>query len=297
VITRAWLRLIPAPERTIPIVAAYASLSDGVEALGRVLGFGLLPSMLEYLDHGTVRAAAAGCPVALSGDTAFVVLTEADGSDSDASRLAAELREALGDRAIGVTALESRAEIAALHRWRSGVSYAVSAQRGGKMSEDIAVPFDKIGAALAGIEEIGRRLGIESCSWGHAGDGNLHATFLIDATSAEDVSKAEAGATELFELTLGLGGSVTGEHGLGWVKRDQLTRQFGTTEVDLQRALKDVFDPAHLFNPGKKGFDRDAGSSVATASAAERSNGGAYTGDGGSTDTVGDDSTGAAVVR
>jgi glycolate oxidase subunit GlcD len=256
IITRAWLRLIPAPERAIPIVASYASLSDGVAALRRVLGSGLLPSMLEYFDRGTVRAAAAGFPGTLADNAAFVVLTEADGSEAEATRLAVDLDEALAEGALAVTRLESRAEMAALQRWRSGVSYAVSAQRGGKMSEDIAVPFDALEEALAGIEQIGRRIGVESCSWGHAGDGNLHATFLIDATSAEDVSRAEGGAVELFELTLRLGGTVTGEHGLGWVKREQLIRQFGPVEVELQRGIKDLFDPKHLFNPGKKGFDR-----------------------------------------
>jgi FAD/FMN-containing dehydrogenase len=100
--------------------------------------------------------------------------------------------------------------------------------------------------------DIGRRRGLDACSWGHAGDGNLHATFMIDARSAAEVERAVAAHEELFARAIELGGTVSGEHGLGWVKRGQFDRRFSAVEADIQRRIKAVFDPKGLFNPGKK---------------------------------------------
>ena len=120
------------------------------------------------------------------------------------------------------------------------------------MSEDIAVPFEALESAIRMIEELERVYGLPTCSWGHAGDGNLHGTFMIDATSREEVKRAEAAAEALFDGALRMGGTVSGEHGLGWVKRKQFGRQFSETEVAIHRSIKLAFDPANLFNPGKK---------------------------------------------
>jgi FAD/FMN-containing dehydrogenase len=140
----------------------------------------------------------------------------------------------------------------ALSRWRNGVSFSVSAQRGGKMSEDIAVPIDQLASTITCVGDIAQRFGLEGCSWGHAGDGNAHATLMIDAVSVDQVAAASQAMQELFEFVLSIGGSVSGEHGIGWVKRDQFDRQFGQVVGGLQRVIKRTMDPANLFNPGKK---------------------------------------------
>lgn len=99
---------------------------------------------------------------------------------------------------------------------------------------------------------IGERHGLETWSWGHAGDANLHSTFLLDAGDEEQVSRAEAAAQDLFSRALRLGGTVSGEHGLGWIKRDQLDRQWTPATMEVHRAVKRAFDPKGLMNPGKK---------------------------------------------
>ena len=252
VILSAWLRLLPAPEAQIPVAAIFPTASAGVAALRRVVGYGLQPATLEYLDEGCLSAAGTSFPGELPASAGFLVVAEADGTADAASALARDLEETLQEDASLVHPFATPAEQRALWRWRSGVSFAVAAKHGGKMSEDIAVPFDRLGEAIQIIQRLAGETGLGTCSWGHAGDGNLHATFMIDAHSAEDVQRAAHGADLLFQRTLALGGTVTGEHGLGWVKRAQLPRQFGTTEVDLQRALKQLFDPKNLLNPGKK---------------------------------------------
>ena len=252
IIVSAWLRLVPAPEAQIPVAAVYRDAHAGVAALRRVYGYGLVPATLEYLDRGCVRATRAAFPKPLPEDAGFVVLAEADGTQDSARALSRDLEEALGEDALLVDTFDSLAEERALWRWRSGVSFAVSAQRGGKMSEDIAVPFDALEEAIGVVAELEGTVGLPTCSWGHAGDGNLHATFMIDAHEAAEVERALKGTEELFARTLALGGTVSGEHGLGWVKRGQFDRQFRPEEADLQRRLKSLFDPKHLLNPGKK---------------------------------------------
>jgi FAD/FMN-containing dehydrogenase len=114
------------------------------------------------------------------------------------------------------------------------------------------VPLDRLGDALAGTEAIAARHGLESCSWGHAGDGNLHATFLVDRGDAGELERASAAAQELFALAASLGGSISGEHGVGLLKRGGLAGQWSTRAVELHEAVKQAFDPENLLNPGKK---------------------------------------------
>jgi FAD/FMN-containing dehydrogenase len=132
------------------------------------------------------------------------------------------------------------------------VSLAVAAQRGGKLSEDIVVPVERLQEALQDIGEIAGRHGLDTCTWGHAGDGNLHATFMIDRQDATDLERAEAAAQELFELAIRLRGSVSGEHGIGLVKRGALAQQWDAPAVELHEQIKRLFDPKGLLNPGKK---------------------------------------------
>jgi glycolate oxidase subunit GlcD len=252
VITAAWLRLIPAPERVVPVVAIYPDVAAGTAALEAVLAAGVVPAALEYLDRGALAASAGAFPGAVPDGGAFMVLTEADGSREESERVAAELREALEPGALSVEARTLRGDIEALWRWRDGVSLAVAASHGGKVSEDISVPFERLGEAIERTVEIGARHGLEACSWGHAGDGNLHSTFAIDGSEPRDRERAHAAAQDLFALAIELGGSVSGEHGIGWVKRGQLARQCSPATLRLHREVKRLFDPKGLMNPRKK---------------------------------------------
>lgn len=252
VVTAAWLRLLPRPEASYPVAAVYESAEAGCAVIERILGSGIVPAALEYLDDGTIAAAGAAFPEPLPAAARFLVLAEADGSEAEARRTRADLIEVTADGASAVFAPERPGDVEALWRWRDGVSIAVSAQRGGKVSEDIVVPVDRLLEAIEETVEIGRRHGLEACSWGHAGDGNLHSTFLVAPDDRAAITRAEQAAAELFALAIRLGGSITGEHGVGWVKRGQLERQWGPKAIELHAAVKRAFDPKGLLNPGKK---------------------------------------------
>jgi FAD/FMN-containing dehydrogenase len=155
------------------------------------------------------------------------------------------LLEALGDAAVAPPATE-------VWRWRDGVSIGVRAALGEKLSEDIAVPVDRLAEAIEGTLAIGERHGLEACSWGHAGDGNLHSSFLLVPGDAAMRARADAAARDLFALARDLGGTASGEHGIGLLKRGELSAQWSPAAVAAHRAIKRALDPKGLFNPGKK---------------------------------------------
>jgi glycolate oxidase subunit GlcD len=246
IITAAWLRLIPAPETSAVLVAFYDSSAAATAAVYNVLGSGIIPATLDYLDAATIELVGGAVPV--PGPHGFTLLVEVDGSAPDVRHQLAEVVEALSDGALAV----HQPPPAELWRWREGVAWGVAAHRGGKLSEDIVVPLEHLAAAVDEILRIGERHGLTACSWGHAGDGNLHATFLVNPSSPEELRLAELAAADVFEMAEQLGGAISGEHGIGLVKRNHLGRRWTDRESELQAAIKRTFDPDGLMNPGKK---------------------------------------------
>jgi glycolate oxidase subunit GlcD len=252
IVTAAWLRLIPAPEVAFPVVAFYAGTRAGCDAVERVVGSGLVPAALEYLDAGTLLAAGPSFPGGAPAGAGFLVVAEADGSRPEAERLRDELAGVLEEGALAVRAASTRREVSELWRWREGVAFAVIAQRGGKSGEDVVVPLDRLAEAVDEVVEIGRRHGLEACSWGHAGDGNVHANFVVDPRDEGELTRAREAAEEVFALAIRLGGSISGEHGIGSTKLGWLARQWPPRAVELHNEVKRLFDPKGLLNPGKK---------------------------------------------
>ncbi len=251
VITSVTLRLQPAPEAALPVLAVYPSRASGLGAIDAVMASGVVPTALEFLDTGALRAAGAGFPGGLPDGASFGVLAEALGSAPVAEIEAAALADALAPDALAVVRPERRRDVDALWRWRDGVSLAVVAARGGKLSEDIAVPLERLGDALDAVDALGRERGVEVTSWGHAGDGILHATVLVDRDDAAALGSARSAAHELCGVALDLGGVLSGEHGIGEVKR-RATERLDPTVLAAQRAVKDALDPRGTMNPERK---------------------------------------------
>jgi glycolate oxidase subunit GlcD len=250
-ITAAWLRLIPAPEYQLPVMALFEDVGTGCEAIDAILGSGVRAAALEYLDERTVEIAGAAYPPLAAGGPGFAVIAEADGSADEAARIRKELLEVLAPAARWTQAPTDRAEIRELWRWRDGVSIAVAAQLGGKVSEDVAVPLDVLPQLIEATVSIGAAHGLDACSWGHGGDGNLHATFMLDRGDPESLTRSRAASEDLFELAISVGGTISGEHGVGFVKRPYLERQVGPLAFERMQAVRQVFDPKGLMNSGK----------------------------------------------
>ena len=203
------------------MIGLYRDAEAGISAIERVLGSGVVPAAIEYLD---------GVTLSYSGDTYPSTCRRArlHGDHRGRRRRAeaavsrAELHAALADDAVAVHAPEEAAAVAELWRWRSSVAFAILAQRGGAFSEDVAVPLDRLRDVARETLALGERHGIPALSFGHAGDGNIHSTFLFSPDDPDEAARADAACHELFALALALGGTVTGEHGIGWLKRGQL---------------------------------------------------------------------------
>ena len=263
IVTAAWLKLLPAPEVVLPVAIFHRGTREGCAALLRVVGSGIVAAALDVLDAETLDCGRPSFPGGVPDDAGFLLLAEADGSRDEAERIAAELVEAGGEGAVGVCAPRDREGIDAFWRWRSGLAFSVLARRGGVVAEDIVVPLDRVEEAMEGTLEIGRRHGLTGLSFGHAGDGNLHSTFLISPDLPEELQAALLAVEDLLDLAVGLGGSVSGEHGLGLLKRGELARQWPARALDLHEGIKRLFDPKNLLNPGKKLARPPAGSSHA----------------------------------
>ena len=246
IVTAAWLRLIPAPEATLPAAAFYPDAAAGCRAIEAVFGSGISAAALDYLDAGTLAISGAAFPGGVPDGSGFLLLAEADGHREEAARVRDELHEALTEGALLVTSPDARE----LWRWRDGVALAVTSVLGGKISEDVVVPVDRLAEAIEATIEIGARHGLDALSWGHAGDGNLHSTFLVGREDEAARVRGAAATAELFDVAAALGGSVSGEHGLGLVK---VGRSGWTPAVEaLHARVKRTFDPKGLLNPGKK---------------------------------------------
>jgi glycolate oxidase subunit GlcD len=252
IITAVNLRFIPAPERRFPVLGFYPDARAGAAAIDCAMGSGIVPAALEYLDNEAVEIVRGSFPGKLPSRSCFALIAEADGGEAEARRGRDALMEALSEGGLGISAPTERREIDELWGWRDGVGLVADAALGGKASEDIAVPVERLAEAVEGTREIGRCHKLATCSWGHAGDGNLHSTFLFDRADTAAGERAAAAARELFALAVELGGTISGEHGVGLVKAGQLGRQWNEAGLDLHDGIKELFDPPGLLNPGKK---------------------------------------------
>ncbi|HTY97393.1 MAG TPA: FAD-linked oxidase C-terminal domain-containing protein [Solirubrobacteraceae bacterium] len=259
IITAVRLRLLPAPAVALPVVAFLSDREQGCGAVEQILGSGLRPSVLDFLEGEALSLLAASYPGAPTGPgsggesvpagAGFALIAEVDGSREEAEAQREELLGILGGLVVRV---DEPADPAALWRWRDGVNGVLTGVRGAKVSEDVVFPRERLAEGLEGFERIAAAHGLRSCSFGHAGDGNVHATVLVDPSRVQELDAADAIGEELFGLVVELGGSIAGEHGVGWSKRGRLESQWPRRAVELHEQIKGVFDPKGLLNPGKK---------------------------------------------
>lgn len=249
IVTAVGLRLAPAPEAALPVAAVYSS-EEGCKAVLELIASGFPISVADFADEDAFGPTRDSFP-ADAVPPGFLLLLEVEGDERDARRRREELLELLGSGPTFVFAPLESAEIRQIWRWRDDLSLRLTAIHGGKVSEDVAVPVERLFEAIAGLREIGARLGLPSASWGHAGDGNLHASLFADSSDPARVALAEQGAETVMEMALELGGGLSGEHGIGSFKREALEARTPPASASLMRGIRAAFDPAGLFNPGK----------------------------------------------
>ena len=252
VITAVRLRLLPAPESAIALMVFLRSPPAGCAAIVAIREAGLRLSVLDFMDGETLGMTAGAYPGEVPGGAGFALICELDGSREDTRAQRAALLEVMEGLGEAVLAVQEPPDARALWRWRDGANPAVTVARGAKVSEDVVFPVERLAEGLERFEQIARAHGLDSCAWGHGGEGNVHATVLVDPERESELEEAAAVGEELFALVLELGGSIAGEHGVGWSKRGRLEAQWGARAVELHEQIKRAFDPKGLLNPETK---------------------------------------------
>ncbi len=253
IITEALLRLVAKPRFARTALVEFNSLDDASKAVNAILAAGIVPATLELMDQTAIICVEEAMHLGLATDLEASLIVETDGSD-EATVLreieaAVQICRDAGARSARVA--QSEAERAALWRARRSISPALGRRAPNKLGEDITVPRSAIPEAARRLRAISRKHGLPIVIFGHAGDGNLHPNILFDRRDPQQQATVEKMVEELFALALDLGGTLSGEHGVGILKRPYLEQALGPVSISLQRRIKQALDPQNLFNPGK----------------------------------------------
>jgi glycolate oxidase len=251
VVTEVTLKLLPRPRHVSTALVVFASVEAAARAVSRVLAEGVLPRCLELFDDVSLAAAAKTSPFRFPAGAGAALLVEADGNDeeqvlAEIARVAEAVR---GEAAGEVIVAQNEAQRREIWETRKYLSVNLKALHPLKLSEDVAVPRSRIPQMVARAKEIGRAHGLAVATYGHAGDGNLHCNVLFDRE--DERPGVERAVAQMLRAAVDLGGTITGEHGVGLAKRDFLEYEQGRDVVALERRLKALFDPLGILNPGK----------------------------------------------
>ena len=253
IVTEATLRLLPKPRHTLTLAAHFAVIDQAAQATTAMLLSGILPTAVELMDRTTIDCVEDLLHLGLPSDTDALLLVSVDGNhlaavEADLTTLA-DMCQATGAALVQVA--RSAAEEALLWRARRSVAPALARRRPNKLGEDIAVPRSQIPAMVRAVRAIAAEYDLPIPLYGHAGDGNLHPNILCDRRDAAEMARVRGAAAAIFAAAVALGGTLSGEHGIGLLKKEFLASDLGPAQVALMRAIKATIDPQGLLNPGK----------------------------------------------
>lgn len=253
VITEVTLRLVPLPKHRRSMVATFADASTAGQAVSNIISDGLVPATLEIIDNFTLRVIEDYAHLGLPVDAGALLLAEFDGL----VKCAVEEEGQLGMRVLSesgastVQQADDAAERDRIWQARRMALAALSRAKPTSILEDVTVPLPKLAEMIARVEGIGRANRVSVGTFGHAGDGNLHPTILADERDEDEMKRVEVAVEQLIAAALELGGTVSGEHGIGFCKAPFLTQEVGQGSMEVMRSIKRALDPNNILNPGK----------------------------------------------
>jgi glycolate oxidase len=252
IITEVLLRLVPRPAARRTMLALYDRIEDAAETVSAIIAARIIPCTLEFLDQVTACSVEEYAHVGLPTDCAAVLLMETDGHpaavDDEAERMAAIARD---HRAREVRVARDEVEALALAAARRNAFASLARRRPTTILEDFTVPRSELAEMVGFIARTARDFGLEIGTFGHMGDGNLHPTFLTDERDDAEMKRVHLALDVIAKKTLALGGTITGEHGVGLAKKAWLPQQMGDASFALMKQVKRAIDPGGLLNPGK----------------------------------------------
>ena len=252
IITEVILKVLPRPKARKTMLALYDSMEAAAKTISAIIAAKIIPCTLEFLDRVTVQCVEDYAKIGLPTDVEALVLMETDGHPVVVEEEAAQMMElARANGARDVRAAADEAEGAKLAAARRNAFSALARVRPTTILEDVTVPRSELATMVAFIDSVAKKHKLQIGTFGHLGDGNLHPTFLTNERDHEEMHRIEVALEEIVEETIRLGGTVTGEHGVGLAKKAFLKRQLGEGSYELMRSIKQALDPQGLLNPGK----------------------------------------------
>ncbi|CAM3766457.1 glycolate oxidase subunit GlcD [Mesobacillus zeae] len=252
IITEATLKLIPIPETKKTMLALYQDIESAAKSVSKIIANKIIPATLEFLDQPTLEVVEAHAKIGLPTDVQAVLLIEQDGTpemvNRDIERMSAICKE---ENAVSVQIAESDAQAEALSSARRTALSALARLKPTTILEDATVPRSEIANMVRAINNIATKYHVKICTFGHAGDGNLHPTCPTDSRDKEEMERVEKAFEEIFVKAVELGGTITGEHGVGVMKAPYLELKLGKEGIAAMKAVKTALDPNNIMNPGK----------------------------------------------
>jgi glycolate oxidase len=252
IITEATLKLLPMPEATSTVRANFHSMEAACKVLTKFTPEGLLPMAMEVIDKYCVAAIEEHFAFGLSRDAGAILLVAVDGSKEEVERNAITIERIINDNGgFDVLRAQTKEEEDKLWDVRRAISPSLMKYGTLKINEDVVVPRSKVPELVARIEKIGKRHDTFVANFGHAGDGNIHVNFVVDRDDPEAIARARECVSETFQLSVELGGTISGEHGIGYVKSQYMHYAVDRPTLEIMKGIKKVFDPNGILNPGK----------------------------------------------
>lgn len=250
-ITKIWLRILPKAESIITLLVNFSTIENAGKTVSHIIASGIIPRTLEIMDRLTLKAVNQYKRVGLPETVGAVLLIELDGNHRALYHEADKVSQICESFGGIVKIADDQRDRDLLWEVRRAASPALYHLHPNKINEDIVVPINKVSDILTSIEKISRRSAVPIACFGHAGDGNIHVNILTDKKNPENLQKAEKLIKEIFELTLRLEGSISGEHGIGLSKAKFIGMELSTDVLDLMMGIKRLFDERNILNPGK----------------------------------------------
>jgi len=252
IVTKVLLKLVPQPQSRKTMLASYTSLEAAGETVSDIIAAKIIPCTLEFLDQQTIRCVEDFAHVGLPTEAAAVLIMETDGHPHVVAEEAAAMAAIASARgAITVRTAADDVEANKLLTARRSAFSALARVRPTTILEDVTVPRSELAGMVAFIAASAAKHGLQIGTFGHMGDGNLHPTFLTDERDADEMHRVELSLGEIVDRTLAVGGTITGEHGVGLAKKPYLHQQLGDNSYQLLKLVKQALDPEGLLNPGK----------------------------------------------
>lgn len=252
IFTKILLKLVPKPETYKTMLAFYSSMEDAAKTVSAIIAARITPAMLEFLDNTTIRCVEDYAHLGLPTDAAAMLLVEVDGRKAVVEEDSVRVNEICRKfNATGLNVADSEKESLTLKAARRAAFTSLARVMPTTIMEDVAVPRADLARLIARIEEISKKNGVLIGTFGHAGDGNLHPNYLTNERDSEMFARAEKTVFEVEEAAIELGGTITGEHGVGVYKKPLLEKMVGSPSIQMMKTLKRMMDPNNVLNPGK----------------------------------------------